>query len=324
MMSRPIVLCYHRVSIPTETDINKLCVSPEIFCEQLKLLAKKKRFVSIEELCQKKESNTVALTFDDGYFDNYQIVGDILTDLAIPASFYLATRYVAENRFFYTTSLAKVWAHRRDSEVMKLLDHSPARSLIESNDSYWEALRELSGMKTEELWHSAVALSDAFTNLGVSDELERPMSKEEVIKISQNSLFSIGPHTATHPRLSLLNIDQAIEDFAESMFAVDSWREDKTPHLYFPHPFGQKSDFTKELNSRIRTEYEFEAMSTLPKAVTKRSISGMTQAIPRLSVQNWSPDYFMRIISAMELFSYVPFLLTTSLYASRKIRQVIV
>ncbi len=320
-MSRPIVLCYHRISYPTDTDINKLCVSPENFREQLILLSKHRRFVSIEELCQKQEPNTVAVTFDDGYLDNYQIASNILIEYDIPASFYIATRYVSDNKYFYTTSLAQVWAHRNDSAVMKLLDHSPVFSLIESHENYWEALNELSGMAVSNLWQAAISLSEAYINLGVNDKLERPMTAQEVSEISRNSLFSIGPHTATHPRLSLLNIEDAINDLTESITTIENWIEDKKSHLYFPHPFGQKNDFTSGLNRRIRAEHEIKPMSTLPKSVSRRSISALNQAIPRLSVQNWKSDNFMRIITAMELFSYAPFLLTTSLYASKQLKK---
>jgi putative peptidoglycan lipid II flippase len=69
----PPVLMYHSIT-RVDRDLNRVCVSPERFAQQLDWLHRSGlRGVSIRELCQARErgeaSRLVGLTFDDGYRD---------------------------------------------------------------------------------------------------------------------------------------------------------------------------------------------------------------------------------------------------------------
>ena len=97
MNSRPIILCYHRIVDNVSFDRNKLSVSPRNFQTQIEFLKKTRKFVTLNEMISERNANTVAVTFDDGYRDNYKIAANILTDYEIPASFFLATRFIDQS-----------------------------------------------------------------------------------------------------------------------------------------------------------------------------------------------------------------------------------
>ncbi|MEO6305403.1 MAG: polysaccharide deacetylase family protein, partial [Bacteroidia bacterium] len=70
-----VVLMYHRI-IVAETDPWGLCVSPENFEQHLQILKSEFNMVNAEELVQQVSAkkiiqNSVCITFDDGYADNF-------------------------------------------------------------------------------------------------------------------------------------------------------------------------------------------------------------------------------------------------------------
>jgi peptidoglycan/xylan/chitin deacetylase (PgdA/CDA1 family) len=107
------VLLYHRVSQPT-IDPWGLCVTPEDFRAQMTLVAREYRPMSLVELAAGVREGwlpdrAVAITFDDGYFDNLEVASPILLDLGIPATFLITSDVLLERREFWWDVLASIF-----------------------------------------------------------------------------------------------------------------------------------------------------------------------------------------------------------------------
>ena len=139
-------------------------------------------------------------------------------------------------------------------------------------------------------------------DLGNLDELESPLTLIEVSALNSSPLFSLGPHTATHPRMSSISIEDATTDFAESVSTVMKWANSKLH--YFPYPFGQRADFNRLLETKLNKSLGFRGLSTFPSALGDKQLKSLT--LPRVSVQNWGIDQFRLVLSMANLFSYVP------------------
>ena len=99
---RITVLLYHRVSDDVRDN---LTVGIEQFDRQMGLLVRHCEPVSIEEViaCNdvpRSPRPLVAVTFDDGYFDNYLHAAPILRRHGVPAAFFVSTGIVASSRQF--------------------------------------------------------------------------------------------------------------------------------------------------------------------------------------------------------------------------------
>jgi peptidoglycan/xylan/chitin deacetylase (PgdA/CDA1 family) len=318
LTSRPLILCYHRISDSAFPDINKLSVSPNRFISQLSFLSSRRKFVSLEEMVVAPSANTIAITFDDGYRDNCSIAANILTDFNIPASFFLATRFIESSVNYYPSSFNALWNfYLAQRTIPEVILGSPIEKLLREEVSYFRALHKLSTNRPEALWELSKILNQAQLNIGPIDELEMPMSVSEVASLVSSDLFSIGPHTATHPRMSSIPPEEAVSDFAESIATVAKWGESKT--MYFPYPFGQKSDFNAALEAEINSTMNFKGLSTFPIAIGPRNANALT--LPRLSVQNWGIDKFRYMVNLANAFSYAPAAAILALKTSANINR---
>lgn len=122
--SRAVVLRYHSVSDDTpECDgyrCPSIAVSPRTFRRQMRLLASLYTVVPLTTLVDRIVSGepfaprSVAITFDDGYMDNYRHALPILAQFALPATVYVTSGAVGNGWAFWPSRLR--FALMRSSE----------------------------------------------------------------------------------------------------------------------------------------------------------------------------------------------------------------
>lgn len=130
---RPRILMYHMVREPIAgAKFNKLRVPPGLFEKQLAWLARNGwQFCFVSDLAQ-AEPKSVAITFDDGYRDNYVAADPLLARYDA-----VATLYLVVDRFDRDWSTTKK-AHHDSGELMRedKLSDAEIRSMLASGR--WE------------------------------------------------------------------------------------------------------------------------------------------------------------------------------------------
>ena len=101
---KPIpVLMYHRINRPDPAS--SLTVSPENFTKQLEWLRRKKfHFLSLDEVIHRNIKSSfldrsIALTFDDGFHDNYENAFSLLMKRKLPAALFVVVNWVGEKGY---------------------------------------------------------------------------------------------------------------------------------------------------------------------------------------------------------------------------------
>lgn len=97
---RALILLYHRVS---DSFRDSVTIGVEQFDEQMRFLADRTNLVSLEALLSGNvpaEGPLVAVTFDDGYRDNYDNAAPILLKHGVPATFFVSTDMITHNKPF--------------------------------------------------------------------------------------------------------------------------------------------------------------------------------------------------------------------------------
>jgi hypothetical protein len=111
-----VVLNYHRIrpstsDAPSEFDDNVFDVDVDEFARQMKGLKQHARILSEKDLIDiittpayshsKLKPPLVAITFDDGYLDNYSLAYPVLKSLDIPAFFFVCTAMITDRRLWW-------------------------------------------------------------------------------------------------------------------------------------------------------------------------------------------------------------------------------
>ena len=106
------ILLYHGIYndklILNGRNSSKKHIKASIFEKQISYLAKNKKLISMNNIRDAYDRNfniengSVAITFDDGFLNNYKIAWPILEKYNVPATFYLSTRFISEKKKIWT------------------------------------------------------------------------------------------------------------------------------------------------------------------------------------------------------------------------------
>ena len=241
------VLLYHRVN-DLEYDPQQLCVSQQNFEQQLTSLKKDHHFLTLDEFCdilttQKKfPKNSLLVTFDDGYADNYQNALPVLESLGLQAVFYVATATLNTHDLFWWDELDLIF---RDIEPGLLIDLQNKYKLDNSTELYKfyltscknaSSLEERSGYINELRAKHTVAP-------GIAGDY-RSLTFDELIQFSASKSTVIGAHTVNHLALSCLTEDVQRNEISASVKILSNILKRDIKHFSFP--YGEKSHYNDD------------------------------------------------------------------------------
>jgi peptidoglycan/xylan/chitin deacetylase (PgdA/CDA1 family) len=139
-----VVLIYHRVGGGSGTEVD---LPPEAFDEQMAWLAATGRVVSLDDALAQlaagddravddgaPDEGPIVVTFDDGTADLAEVATPILVRHGVPATVYLATKFVDEGLDFPDDGAPLSWAAVRDMAATGLVtfgSHTHAHLLLD-------------------------------------------------------------------------------------------------------------------------------------------------------------------------------------------------
>ena len=229
---RAIVLMYHRIC-DLDTDPWQLAVNPVNFEDQIKTLTKHFDILPltalIQQLANKKiKSNTVFITFDDAYADNFLYAKPILEKYACPATFFVPTYFIEKQQPFWWDELESIILHSKTllqdlvlntgSGIFKFnLQPEDLTEDIKQKQKLWK----WSGQPPTNRCELYIKICNLFRPLPCIEILalmnqikkwadfipgERAenltMTVRQLQDLSDNKLFTLGLHTETHPALA--------------------------------------------------------------------------------------------------------------------------
>ena len=116
------IFTYHSVrELPNgavASDPGVVSATPEVFERQMRWLAEHHRVIGLDELEAdllrgRVPVDCAMVTFDDGYRDNFDVAFPILKRLGLPATFFLATRFISERKVFWWDRISYLLHHTR-------------------------------------------------------------------------------------------------------------------------------------------------------------------------------------------------------------------
>jgi len=261
------ILIFHRINDDNDPF---LAASPvKAFEMQMEYIAKHFPVISLDKLANGEwakggEKFCLAVTFDDGYRDNYLNAFPILKRLGVPATIFLTTGCIEKSTlpWYDQVSLGFKLTTRPSLNLRGL---GGPEATMDSTGTRLLAMREtlewLWGLPTSERLRS---LPELFHALRVPTSLNLPnfmLNWDEVREMGKQGI-GFGAHTVRHPVLSKTSRDGVVEEIQESKKNIEL--QIRQPVRHFAYPFGRCGDFTADTKVILR-EAGFEtAVTTIP------------------------------------------------------------
>jgi peptidoglycan/xylan/chitin deacetylase (PgdA/CDA1 family) len=314
---KALILLYHRIAYPG-VDPWSLCVTPECFSEHMEVLRRIAHPLSLTELIRVRAAaaipdGAVAVTFDDGYLDNFTNAKPILDRHEVPATVFVCSGAVGSEEEFWWDELDRAFlqSNKRlqgrlafevagerftwtfeDSTSAAEKDasspsdgQSPEALALSACMTIWRALRPM----THQDQAAAIRQIKAWANL--PDEARpthRAMNVYEIAALTAGGLVEIGAHTVSHPLLPAHLRDVQEREILDSRTRLE---EIVTyPIRHFAYPFGKYDGTSVEI---LRNAGFASACKTGGTGLTPRH--GIYE-LPRLAINNWSGDQFAEIV----------------------------
>jgi peptidoglycan/xylan/chitin deacetylase (PgdA/CDA1 family) len=209
---RRFILAYHRVVPEDSRDLSfiqpGMYVTGRTFDMHIRYLLAHYDVLPLEDLISRRKGDACAITFDDGWRDNYVTALPILRAHGVPATIFLATNLVGSTRWPWPDRIC-AYIHRasptRFADAFASAWHQEtgerADIAIRSLDAFAaaeEVLRRLKHVEHGLLQRVVARLDDSFKELNAALHSQRPwLSWEEVLEMGKRGI-SFGSHTESH------------------------------------------------------------------------------------------------------------------------------
>lgn len=231
---RAAILAYHGVDPAQDPALNAdgFQVPPDVFVAQLDHLVRHYRICPLAQVVrglageEALPDRAVALTFDDGYANNAEVVAPLLRARGLPATFFLTTGFLDGTH-------APWWYRMRAVTPTREQEPLAARLKSLSNEQREAAVR---------------ALETAA--LGGPPRVGYPFMTWDQARALARQGFELAAHTVSHPSLAHESEERMAVEIADSVARVT--RETGCAPLVFSYPYGRPADLTAVVCAAVR------------------------------------------------------------------------
>jgi peptidoglycan/xylan/chitin deacetylase (PgdA/CDA1 family) len=271
-----IILMYHRILPLSDkqcrTEEPGMVVSPETFRNHIQILAKYYEFISLSDWIERKNTGlklplkACAITFDDGWADNYYHAYPILKELKVPATIFLVANMINTNQTF--------WPERLAALIYKLSEFYPDESILSHPDLQWLinvvndsnyvfSNHKPSREELSDIISSAKKYSDEEINnlldkiekslgLNMNVDNEKPLlSWSQTNEMLASGIIDTGSHTCHHIRLTSTTPVETLEkEIIKSKEIIESKTKKEVKLFCFPN-----GDFSDKALDMVKKHY---------------------------------------------------------------------
>jgi len=288
---RLAILTYHRVLAEPDPLLEDE-LDAEIFSRQMEILAKNFNVLSLDEGLSRLQAgelpvNSVCITFDDGYENNYSVALPILNRWRLPATIFVATDFI--NGGIMWNDMVVETVRQSKGDILDLSEFGLEKYDTRSDKDRKMAISSLLGhlkylphvkrkKKVEEIYRLVVK----------EDLQDIMMNWDQIEKLSSRGI-EVGAHTESHPILTSLSEQQSRTEIINSRDKL----KNSTKHdiKFFAYPNGKPDEDFNETHIKILKDAGFIASVTTSFGSVCRHSDYMR--LPRIAPWNQSTLSFI-------------------------------
>jgi peptidoglycan/xylan/chitin deacetylase (PgdA/CDA1 family) len=245
--NKHLILMYHGVSETNLFSVNGRHITKAQFEKQLIYFKRNFEVVSLEDICERRKKckvrkgkRYIALTFDDGFLNNYKVALPLLEKHLIPATFFISGANIDNSEYIHPSDLMDVLRVSLGSsiEINERIFIPGKHRLIEAKTglsayTYWDTLpypewvNALRTIKKE--------CSFSVTTNKVNQEVFKLVGKEELKKLSESKYASVGSHAFEHVNLTMLSASELHYQLEASKKTLEQVTGKPVTSLAFPN-----------------------------------------------------------------------------------------
>lgn len=290
------IILYHGVAPRQDFGIynyRKKFIEPAHFERQLRYLKKRYCVLPLDEAVERLNGGTLprcalAITFDDGYENNYMYAFPLLKRMGLQATFFITTDFVFERKPLWVDRLeyasgarngTRMEREQADAKMRDALKHMPEQEKNQRLEVFERAARSLVDFEGERSVYA-------------------PLTEAHMHEMETGGI-RMGAHTKTHPILSRLSETEMRAEIVGSKLTLQQHGFDTS--AVFAYPNGQPGDWT-DATERNATESGFSAALTTVEGVNTRKTPPMR--LRRMTMDGTSDDLaqFASIVSGVRLY----------------------
>jgi peptidoglycan/xylan/chitin deacetylase (PgdA/CDA1 family) len=244
-----VILAYHRVL--SGEDLVRSFVPPgmyvraEVFEAQMRFVKEHFELLSLERLLEHWTDGSLdeakrycVVTFDDGWRDNYLHAYPVLRQMDIPATIFLATRFVGTDEWFWPERLAYILLNRSGGPSPGDDDRKWSETEVETEIGRWKCMRRADIERS---------LDELIRERGASLPRERAvMSWDEAAEMSRHGI-SFGSHSVTHAVLTREGAEDVDRELRGSLRELRERQVNYLPVFCYPN-----GDYSRGIIDQVR------------------------------------------------------------------------
>ena len=303
-----LILQYHSVNPPGQNKHvsyvhPSLSVSIDVFDRQLAFIDRHFKVVTLEKLLAyvngdcRISGQPVAITFDDGYQDNYLYAFPQLLKYGLPAMFYLTTDCIDANRPLWTSELRYIILRSPKSflSLTSLPDAFPMKTVEERSIAIQKLKSKIVVMERRE---REEFLTEIRKEAGISAEevsaLGEVMLTWEDVKLMKHYGMQFGAHTLSHPSLPNIPKHEAWREIFNSKWVLEDRLSEEIRHFSYPNP-GDVRHSSPEIANMLKDAGFSSATTSLPGRVVEGDEVFQLKRKGIYALFNTLPDFYFWI-----------------------------
>jgi peptidoglycan/xylan/chitin deacetylase (PgdA/CDA1 family) len=239
------ILTYHKVSPDPHPFFAP--THPAVFEQQMQFLSTYYRVMPLAELVERSQQGdvpprSVAVTFDDGYRDNYDFAFPILKKWRIPATIFVATGVIETGETLWHDRIFDAFRFATAEQAR----HEPPAQRQRRLESALERARSLYGEERRQ-WLREV--DEQLKPFSLENQASRMLNWSQIREM-QSFGVDFGSHTVTHPILSRIPRHEMLTEIRESKQHLEE--QLRVPITSFAYPNGRANDYNEDVKSALR------------------------------------------------------------------------